>query len=286
MVRYLNPAFSQTTRLGSEVVADKFALERLISSSASLSTALAARSNDLSGAVTSTAATLRGVASERVALEDAITRAPAVLRQGAGVLADLKFTLGVVNPLLVDLQPVAPRLATLLREVVPTAQNAIPTISGVEALVPGAKAALTALPPVEKKATPAVKSLTTSLTDVTPILAGLRPYTPDVVAGFFNGVGGATGGTYDANGHYLKSELTLQPGPGTLSSSLGGIFALLGGSVSGLTGSYNGGRSGLVAPCPGGGNPPAADASNPWTSPDLLPKTTRPLCDPNHDQRP
>jgi hypothetical protein len=162
---------------------------------------------------------------------------------------------------------------------VPTARDAIPTIKGVEALVPSAEAALNELPRVERKATPAVRSLTSSLSAVIPILAGLRPYTPDVVAGFFNGVGGATGGTYDANGHYLKSLLTVQGGGGSLS----GILGLLGG-VSGTLGPFNGGRTGLLSPCPGGGGPPAADRSNPWTSPDVLPKTGK-LCKPSDDQR-
>ncbi len=277
---YLNPAFSQSTQLGSEIVADKFALERLIASGGQLSSALAARSADLGGAITNTAATLKEVASERTALEDALTRAPAVLVQGTGVLADVNYTLHVLNPVLADLQPVAPRLEALLRALLPAAANAIPTIMGVQALVPSAKAALVALPPVEKKATPAVQSLTSALTGITPILAGLRPYTPDVVGGFFNGVGGATGGTYDANGHYLKSELTIQGnGPGTLQ----GIGSLL--QLTSLIGPFNGGRIHLLAPCPGGGNAPAVDASNPWNSPDVLPSTGS-VCNPNDNQKP
>jgi phospholipid/cholesterol/gamma-HCH transport system substrate-binding protein len=277
---YLNPALSQSTQLGSEIVADKFALDRLISTSSEVSRAVAARNGDLGGSVTQTAAWLREVASQRVALEDAIARAPAVLQQGTGVLRDVNYTLGVLNPVLVDLKPVAPRLATLLTKLVPAARDAIPTIAGVQALVPGARAALEALPPVEKKATPAVNSLTKALGPLTPILAGIRPYLPDVVAGFFSGVGGAAGGNYDANGHYLKSYLTLQ---GTGGSSLTGLAALLGSGVNSL--GVATGRSHLLAPCPGGGSPPAWDASNPWTSPDVLPKTGT-LCNPADDQKP
>jgi phospholipid/cholesterol/gamma-HCH transport system substrate-binding protein len=276
---YLNPTLSQTTQFGAEVVADKFALDRLIATTAQVSKALAARSGDLGGAVTSTAATLREIASQRIALEDAISRAPGVLQQSTGVLRDVDYTLGVLNPVLVDVQPVAPRLATLLTNVVPTARNAIPLISGVQALVPQAKAALLGLLPVEKKATPAVKSLTSALGPLTPILAGLRPYAPDIVAGFFNGVGGAEGGQYDANGHFLKSYLTVQAG----GASLTGFLSVIGTLTGGL-GPFSGARSKLIATCPGGGNPPAPDKSNPWNSPDILP-TTGQLCNPADNQR-
>lgn len=277
--QYLNPALSQTAQLGGEIVADKFALSRLVSSSAQVVSALADRSGQLGDAVTNTAATLREVSSQRAALADSLTRAPAVLSQGTGVLRDVNFSLGVLNPVLKDLQPVAPKLATLLRVVVPAARDAVPTIKGVHALVPSAEAALNGLPPVERKATPAVESLTSALSTLTPILSGLRPYTPDVVAGFFDGVGGAAGGNYDANGHYLKSLLSVQGGGGSVS----GILGLLGG-VTGSLGPFNGARTHLLAPCPGGGGPPAADRSNPWNTPDASPKLGA-LCNPADNEK-
>jgi phospholipid/cholesterol/gamma-HCH transport system substrate-binding protein len=276
---YMNPAFSQTAALGREVAADDAALAQLVGATARVSTALAAPSADLGGAVSSTAAVLREVASQRSALEDSLSRAPAVLRAATHVLGRVNGTLSVLDPTLVALRPVASRLTGLLTALLPAARNAIPTIAAVRALLPGAEAALAALPAVERQATPAVQSLARSLVLITPILAGLRPYAPDVVAGFFNGVGGATAGSYDANGHYLRGEVTLQGG----GSSLTGLLNLF--SKSGTTvGPFDGERTGLLSPCPGGGGPPAADSSNPWTSPDVLPATGG-VCNAGHDQK-
>jgi phospholipid/cholesterol/gamma-HCH transport system substrate-binding protein len=276
---YLSPAFSQAAQLGNEVVADDSALSQLVSGSAKIATALAARSTNLGETVSSTAAMLRELASQRTAIEDTLVRAPTVLRSATRVLGHVDVTLSALDPALGHLQPVSGRLARLLNALLPATVNAIPTVKAVQALVPSAEAALEALPGVERQATPAVRSLTRSLLLLTPILSGLRPYTPDVVAGFFSGVGGATGGSYDANGHYLHGEVTLQGG----GSSLAGLVNLLGKQLSGL-GPLNGERTGLLAPCPGGGNPPATDRSNPWASPDVL-RGTGNICNSGDNQR-
>jgi hypothetical protein len=171
----------------------------------------------------------------------------------------------------------------LLRLTVPAARNAIPTIAGVQALVPSARKALEGLPPVIAKAVPAVTSLTGALKPLIPVLAGLRVYAPDVVGGFFNGVGGASGASYDANGHYIKSLLALQAGGASLTGLLTTLGSLLGSTVGAVTG-LNGARSHLTSTCPGGGAPPAGDGSNPWANPDVLPGTGT-LCDPADNEK-
>jgi phospholipid/cholesterol/gamma-HCH transport system substrate-binding protein len=275
-IHYLNPALSQTAALGNELVADKFALDRLVSSTAKVSSALAARDPQLAGAVSNTATALREVASQRTALEDSLTRAPAVLSQGTGVLTDLNFALGVLNPALRDLQPVAPRLTKLLQKVVPAAAGAIPTVEGVAALVPSAEKSLGALPSVVAKAVPAINSLGSALPPVTPILSGLRPYAPDAVAGFFGGVGGYSGGYYDANGHYVRLSPLFGPG------SSSGLLTLLNALQAKLPGS-DGTRFGLLAACPGSAVEASPNGGNPWSTPDVLPAVGS-VCNPanNH----
>ena len=265
--RYFNPAISQLTQFGRQVVADRFALDRFVSSSAQVASALSARSSDLGGSISSTASWLGEVASERSALSDSLARAPGVLAQTRSVLRDVSISLGVLNPTLADLQPVAPGLASLLRAVHPTAHNAVPYIKGVQALVSPAEKALGAFPPIARKAVPSINSLTTAIRGITPILSGLRPYIPDQVSGFFTGVGGSAGGYYDANGQYGR----IAPVIAANGTSLSGLLGLLGNPLGSVTGLALGGtRTHLSSPCPGGGET-STDGSSPWTSPDTLP---------------
>jgi phospholipid/cholesterol/gamma-HCH transport system substrate-binding protein len=276
---YSEPAFSQSAQFGGELAASRTALSQVVSATSRVAGALAAHNQQLGGAVHELAATFRDIGTQRLALADAIARSPAVLAQASHVLRNLGGTLGVLDPTLIHLRPVSSRLARLLSALLPAAANAIPTLNGLRALLPGAETALERFPAVERRATPAVASLRRALHGILPSLAALRPYVPDVVGGFFSGVGGATSASYDANGHYLHGEATIQGG----GSSLTGLLNLLGGQTGSL-GPFNGERIRLLAPCPGGGGPPAPDRSNPWTSPDLIPGTPA-ICKPANDQR-
>jgi hypothetical protein len=95
-----------------------------------------------------------------------------------------------------------------------------------------------------------------------------RPYAPDFINGFFNGLAGGVGGSYDANGDYVRIT-PLQGSGGIFGTSL-----LAPPNVQGLA-QY---RTGLLSRCPGGAAEPAADNSNPWVP-------NRSLCDPSQDHQ-
>ena len=90
------------------------------------------------------------------------------------------------------------------------------------------------------------------------------------MAGFFNGFGGSTSRSYDANGHYAR--INLEAG---LNSLTGLLPQPAGGSLGGL-------RTGLDARCPGAAEEPAPDGSNPWASGAGSAAGT---CDPEHNPR-
>jgi phospholipid/cholesterol/gamma-HCH transport system substrate-binding protein len=264
---YLNPAIGQTAALSEELARDQVSLERLIATSSTVASTLAGRRTDLAEGVTNTATALRAVASERAALEDALARAPDVIRHGSTTLRETRVALDVVRPALRELRPVAPRLAALLRQLVPTARHTEPVLAQLPDLLRKGRQALAGVPPLEPVAVPALHSATGALAKGAPFFAGLRPYAADLVNGLFNGFGGTTSGYYDANGHYARISAHGSPGQ---SNGVNSLFP------SGSLPSAAGYRTGITARCPGGAVEPAPDGSNPF-----IPDHT--LCNPNDD---
>jgi phospholipid/cholesterol/gamma-HCH transport system substrate-binding protein len=265
-LRYLNPAFSETTALGRQLLSDRAALSELVSSTASLAGALAAKRNDLESAVASTARTLTLVANQAGALGDALTRAPAVFTQTRQVLRDTNYALSQLDPTLQALQPTAKPAALLLKHVYPVVTAALPTVRAINGLLPDAERALNAMIPVAREAVPAMRSITSGIGPLLPVVAGLRPFVPDLIGGFFDGVAANNGGAYDANGHYLR--VTASVGQG------GGLTGLLP-PLQPLP--VLAPRTGLTDRCPGGATAPAPDGSNPWLPPGSQ------ICNPKQD---
>jgi phospholipid/cholesterol/gamma-HCH transport system substrate-binding protein len=245
---YLNPAVAQSHALLSELDRDTAAVGRLVSTSAAVSATLAGRRTDLQGSITNTARTLEAIAAQRTALQDALSRAPAFLREAGRTLENSSQTFRSVKPVLRELRPAAAPLAAVLRQLPGVGRAARPAVGQLRNLLPALRAALLAVPSLDRAARPALASTTSALASALPIAAGLRPYAPDVIAGLFNGFTGTTGGYYDANGHYARIQLVT--GVAALSGTLSPLAA---GQL----------QTGLSARCPGAAVEPADDKTNP-----------------------
>jgi hypothetical protein len=148
----------------------------------------------------------------------------------------------------------------------PAAGGAAPVLTRLRSLLPSVRSTSRGLPPLARTAIPALRSTTSAVRRVTPVFEGLRPYAPDLISSLFSGTNGWAAG-YDANGHYLRLQLS-EP-------TLTGILAPL--TDLNLPDLLNP-RTGLTARCPGGAAEPAPDRSNPWV-------VDRSVCDPEHDHR-
>ncbi len=256
---HLNPAVAEGRALVEDLSRDQAAVDRLVRAGAVVSGALAGRRDDLAAGIDSSATTLEAIGSARTELQRALTRTPAVLRQGRGTLREVRRTLDLVRPALREARPVAPRLATTLRRFAPVAKAARPVVADLSALTAPLRRALTGLPALESAGVPALRSTATAVAAAQPIFEGLRPYALDILHGLIIGPGNAAG-YYDANGSYLRVA-----GIGSLSGSAAGLLSRLPDGLSPPPLDHE--QTGVTARCPGAAADPTRDGSSPFVPP-------------------
>ncbi len=188
----------ETAGLMSKLGLDPAALGELMTSGARTFTALDASDSQLQGLVTNAAQTFGVFADNADALKATIQKLPATLTASQGSLAHLDSSLGPLSTLVTDIKPGAHGLVTdapLLRgtldRLVDVAPHAIATLATGATELPKLTAFL-------KTADPFLPKLTTALHSLAPMLACVRPYTPEI-GGFLENW---QGGPYDQVGHY------------------------------------------------------------------------------------
>ncbi|MEX2195184.1 MAG: MlaD family protein [Thermoleophilaceae bacterium] len=262
-LEYLNPALSQSAATARELTEDQRALERLVVESADVVSAVASRPEDLDQLVSNALAATGELASESEALDASLRRLPPTLRRTNTTLVNVRALLDDLQPVINEARPAAPDLSRVLTRLQPIARDALPETRALQATIdrPGRSddllGVLRRLSDLEDVAVPAFSSTVQTVEDALPILQEARPYTPDVVGGLLNGFGGATGGYYDANGHYAR--ISFQGTPYTLNNE--GTLIPIPDGPQGLFG-Y---RKGVTKRCPGAATQPAPDGSNPFT---------------------
>lgn len=251
-------AFADLDGLFGELAQDALAVRELIAAAERATTALAARPDDLAGAVEHTARALGAVASERAALAEVLDRAPAALGQAEETLAGADDAVRALRPALRAVPEAGRPLASVLPRLTTFLAAAEPVVEDLTDQLPSLRTGLDGLPRLQGPAVRGLASLGGSMRAAAPILTTLRLYGSDLIIGALTAIGGLATGPYDANGHYAKvnfvqSLQTLPGGPLAEALSQDPL-------VPGLLHT----RTKLERRCPGGNVPPAADGSSPW----------------------
>lgn len=268
---FLDPALSQTSLLGAELVRFQPALSSVIASTASTLQALDSRRADLDNAVSSLASLLRTIAGQRTAVADILQRTTGVLSRLEVTFGGLRATLPVVGGMFEDARPAVAPLLALLRRVVPDSEALVPTLAALRAQLPPTQRSLAGLPELARLAVPALSWAQAAIAGATPIFTGLRPYTLDWMAGAITLIGSVQYAYYDELGHYARE--TILGGQESLEGLASIVPQITVPSPTAPT--Y---RTGLLARCPGGAAEPAPDHSNPW-----IPEPS--VCNPADDHK-
>ena len=273
--QYLSPALASGSRLFGEINRNTPDLERFITATASLTTDLSARDDDLAGLVTNLGTTMRALAAERGSLGASLDQLPTFLRRTNTTFVNLRASLDDLDPLVAAARPVVrDSLRPLFAELRPFAADAAPTVRDLSKTIrqDGADNDLVELlnrqPAVDAIANTkaerngrqregAFPAMQRAAKGTTPQLEYFRPYSVDL-AGWFDDFGAS--GAYDALGSYSRAGLqlnqfTVTPALDALVPVPGGLRPLLESATL---------RTGRNNRCPGSLERQAADGSNPY----------------------
>ena len=208
-----------------DLAADPYALSQLVTGVAGVSDALASRDGQLTPLADQSATTFATLAATTSAQERALDALPATLTTARGPLKHLDSSLTGLSALVADLAPGAAglrRVAPVLRDTLVTLQRVAPQATAT--LRTGTRT----VPPLSgflATATGFVPGLQSALTTANPMLACIRPYTPEI-AGFASTWDGI-GENFDSAGHYtriLVQQSPLIPGTPLNSEQMTSLF--------------------------------------------------------------
>lgn len=265
--RYFSPALSTSSRLVNELVRDQKAFTDFLVYSSKVSTALAARRDDLSGLVANTNSTAAAIADEDRALAEALGLLPRTLRKANTTFVNLRSTLADLDVLVAESKPATRRLTPFLKELRPLVRDAEPTIADLRRLIrkPGAGNDLIDLtrktPALERASRSAFPNSQEALRKVTPVLGFIRPYTPDFM-GWVRDFGLSTA-NYDANGHFARIQPIFNAFQFTSDPVVGNVLNALPPEAR-----TSGTEIGNLRRCPGGATAELEDGSNNWRDSD------------------
>ncbi len=275
---YFGPALNRTTAFVGELNADQRLLEKLVVSSAELTTAVAERGEELSSAIAKADTAFGAIAAQNVAFDETLRELPPTFRQANTTFVNLRAALDDLDPLVETAKPATRDLAPFLAELRPVLAKFVPVLRNLRLTVarPGfandAAELLATMPAVQSRAARTFPHAEAAIADFQPNLDFARSYTPDL----FNAIGklGVAAGYYDGNGHYVRAS------PSALN-----LFAYEGGALNPIKKSeqlnFFGSAAGVTKRCPGGATQPATDGSNPYVNPPHSGSSVSPAeCDP------
>jgi phospholipid/cholesterol/gamma-HCH transport system substrate-binding protein len=263
--KFLNPALSTSQRLFTELSSDSAALERFLVAGSQTFGAIADRRDDLTSLITNANTTLGAIADRNSDLDRSLEFLPGTLRQANTTFVNLRAALDDVDPLVNAAKPATRNLAPFLRRLRLVSTDAVPVVNDLSEIVakPGPTNdladTLKDLPGLRDRGRTALPAVIDGLDASQKNVALLRPYMPDLMA-FVTKLGVGTG-YYDGNGHYAR----VQPAAANIfdynetTNQLDPIYTRPASQHQ-----YDDIQFDLFRRCPGGGSPPAPDASNPF----------------------
>jgi ABC-type transporter Mla subunit MlaD len=182
-LNYAPPAVNAANLVLSDLAADQAGLSSLITNGDRVTAALASRAPAISDLVTGAAGTFNALATHATDVQNTISDVPPAMVEARATLARLDSSVGTLNTLVTTLAPGAQRLS-------PLAASLRPALDELHTLVPTGVSTLqtaTRLAPKIQNlltvGTTFMPLLTTDASQLAPMVACMRPFTPELASG-------------------------------------------------------------------------------------------------------
>lgn len=193
----------QGTTAVEAIAAQSDDLEKLAAQGGQVMRALNASEGRLGRLVDSGRAITRATAGQAEGIRASIRQLPGVLTHARSAVNDLENLSQDLRPVAAELRKAAPYLTTALNELPATTRDLRAVLPEADTLLKRAPQTLKEVPTLSKDVSDAVPTLRTTVVDLNPMLAYLRPYGRDVAA-FFSNFKGVLEATDEAGRHYLR----------------------------------------------------------------------------------
>ncbi|WP_026909749.1 MlaD family protein [Patulibacter minatonensis] len=215
-LRRARSALDATSATVGDLTADGTALRRVVSSTAQVTSALAAAPGTTGTAVDRLAAVLGDTAAEQEALGRSLQALPASLRAPRGTLDRLRAQVPRLRATVRDAAPAIRSVRAIAPEARTTLVAARPALGQFRQLVVAAPGQLRRVKPLVDEATPLARKLTPALDQANPMLDEARVRLPDFFSFFANWADFTS--VYDRNGHGARVGIVLPPTPNRTAS--------------------------------------------------------------------
>jgi ABC-type transporter Mla subunit MlaD len=164
----------------SDLNTDTYGLKQLVTYGNTLTSVLAQRSQAVSDLVTVAGATFQTLAEHADDLQQSIQDLPGALTETRGTLTRLDTSVGVMRGLITDIKPGAAQLAPLATAMVPTLASLREIVPTADATLSQATADAPSISKLLRVGTPFMPKLQSVSTQLAPMLACIRPFSPEV----------------------------------------------------------------------------------------------------------
>ena len=182
----LDPAFTELSAVVGALNEQQSALQRVISSSATVLTTVGDRSADVQSLVRAGDQVLSTTAARNTALTATVNALPPFLVELRTTLRTLNTTLGIARPSLAVLRPVAPLLPPALSDVIQLSGPAVKLLHEAPSLLSAADAALPAITRFTTAFKPAVDAILPAARELAPVISFIGLYHQELVTAMAN----------------------------------------------------------------------------------------------------